>query len=322
PEVLDYINVSANLDHMFRYTKAANPDFGWIYMGFEAGIFRCYPWTMFDPQYDPRARPWYDFTGLATSDVKITNPYVDANGLGLMITVAKQVFTTTGDLIGVIAAALTIDKIQESILNVSILDTGYAFMINNDGLAIAHSDLVEPDQGEDLITQISVLENIPASVLDEITGGGSGYSIFEKEVGGAMESYYLAYSSIGETDFIVVVVVPEDEALQSVSQLEENIQVVNARNTLTLIIVIVVASALSVGLGTILAGQITKPVKALTDAVQRLTKQDAITAIVQSDKDVLIDPALESQDDEIGDLTRAFKNMITSIKNERANLEK
>ncbi len=321
-EVLDYINTSANLDHMFKYTKAANPDFGWIYMGFEVGLYRCYPWSMFDPQYDPRDRLWYNFTGLANDDVLITTPYVDANGLGVVITISKQVFTTTGNLIGVIAADLTIEKIQESILNISILETGYAFMIDNDGLVIAHSDLVEPEPDEKLTTQISELENIPTSVILDIKAGGSGYSIFEKEVNETMESYYLAYSPIGETNYIVVTVVPEVEALQSVAQLEEKIQTVNARNTITLIIVIVIASALSVGLGTILAGQITKPVQALTDAVKRLTKQDAISAIAQSDKDVLIDPALESQDDEIGDLTRAFKNMLTSIKNERQNLEK
>ncbi|MHA1612079.1 MAG: cache domain-containing protein [Promethearchaeota archaeon] len=322
PEILNYINISANLDHIFKYTKAANPDFGWIYMGFDVGLFRCYPWSMFDQDYDPRTRSWYDFDGLSSNDVLITTPYVDANGLGLMITISKQVFTTTDDLIGIIAADLTIDKLQESILDIEFLGTGYAFMIDNDGLAIAHSDLVEPDPDEELTTLISELENIPTSIIDEITAGGSGFSIFEKEVNATMEYYYLAYSPIGDTDYIVVTLVPEDEALLSVSQLEENIRIVNARNTITLIIVIAVAGALSVGLGTILAGQITKPVKALTDAVKRLTKQDAIAAIVQSDSDILIDPALESQDDEIGDLTRAFKNMLTSIKNERQNLEK
>lgn len=319
PEVLDLINVSANLDHIFRYTKTANPDFGWIYMGFEEGLFRCYPWSTYSPAYDPRARPWYDFSGLAPGEVKITNPYVDANGLGLMITIAQQVFTTTGDLIGVIAADLTIDTIQASILDISILDTGYAFMMTRDELVIAHPDLETPGLGEDLNTQISSLESIPSAILTQIVSNSSGYAQFEKDVGSSTEPYYLAYSAIGTSDFIVVTLVPESEALQSVAQLEDEIQSANSRNTITLLVVILIASAISLGLGTIIAGQITKPVQALTDAVQRLTKQDAIATIVNSDQDVLIDPALEKQDDEIGDLTRAFKSMLTSIKKDRAN---
>lgn len=315
--IWNYINVSANLDFMFKYTKEANPDFGWIYMGFEVGLFRSYPWSNFNPSYDPRERGWYEFEGLNADGVYITAPYMDANGLGPMITISKPVYDKYANPIGVIGADLTIDTIQATILNITILKSGYAFMINKDKLTIAHENLPDFDDNEDIVAPIDTIEPIPDSILNQIVSGGSGNSTFVKSVDGEEKPFYLAYSPIGETDFIVVTLVPEEEALASVGILRDQIQAVRQRNTIVLVVVVLIAAAISVGLGTLIAGQITRPVQALTEAVKKLTTQDAISNIVQSDANILVDPALESQDDEIGDLTRAFKRMLVNIKEER-----
>jgi methyl-accepting chemotaxis protein len=92
-----------------------------------------------------------------------------------------------------------------------------------------------------------------------------------------------------------------------VSKAIRNVQV-------TLIIIILIAGAVSVFLGTAIAGQITKPVKILTRSIQKLTSQDSVTSMLRSGEDIIIDEALEAQDDEIGDLTRAFKGMLSAIK--------
>ncbi|MHA1746899.1 MAG: cache domain-containing protein [Promethearchaeota archaeon] len=312
--VQEMVNVSANLDHIFRYTKAANPDLGWIYMGFELGIFRCYPWVEFDTEYDPRARPWYDTVNLQDStDVIITSPYVDANGLGLMITIAQGVFNeTSGALIGIIAVDLTIDTIRDNILDISFLDDkGYAFLIDKNGLAVVHPDVVEPAEGEDVTTNIAEVESFTAAMITEITTQSSGVGIYEKTSAG---DYYFAYSAIAGTDFILVNVVAEEDALASVAVLQEEVSKAIKNVQVTLIVIILLAGAASVFLGTTIAGQITKPVKVLTESIQKLTSQDSVRSILQSGEEIVIDEALEAQDDEIGDLTRAFKGMLSAIK--------
>ncbi len=314
--VQNLVNVSANLDHMLKYTKEANPDLAWIYMGFEkGGIFRCYPWAHFDTNYDPRIRPWYDFTGVPIGDIKITDPYIDANGLGLMITLAKEVYNGA-ELVGVIAVDLTITQIEETILNIQFLETGYAFLINEEGLTIAHQDqdLEDLELGEDLSTNIQDLESFDSSVYTALITNENGFEAFEKTDGDETIMMYMAYSKIENTDYIVATVVPEEEAVASVSELSNNIAKATRKVNATLIVIIIIAGIVSAGIGTIIAGQITKPVGILTRSIQKLTKQDAIRTIMESKEDIHIDVSLENKTDEIGDLTRAFKGMLNAIK--------
>lgn len=315
--VQELINVSANLDHVFKYAKEANPEFGWIYVGLEVGLFRNYPWSMYDTQYDPRLRPWYDFSGETRADgIKITDPYMDANGLGLMITIAKEIFVD-GDKIGTIAVDLTVAQIQETILDINILETGYAFLINSEGLAIAHKDLENPEDGEDLTTNIQDLEDIPNDVLQNLLTDQNGFFSYDTIVGTTETTLYIAFSKIENTEFIVASVVYQEEAIQSVETLSLEIDKVINRVTVELIIIIAIAAVISIGIGTLIAGQITKPVGSLTRAIKKLTKQDAISTIINTEDDILIDSELESQGDEIGDLTRAFKGMLNSIRDEQ-----
>ncbi|MHA1473692.1 MAG: HAMP domain-containing protein [Promethearchaeota archaeon] len=312
--IQEMVNMSANLDHIFQYTKAANPDLGWIYMGFELGIFRCYPWVEFDANYDPRVRPWYDIENLQEpTDVIITSPYVDANGLGLMITIAQGVFNeTTDSLIGIIAVDLTIDTIRDNILDISFLDDkGYAFLIDNNGLAVVHPDVEEPEEGEDVTTNIVDVEPFSGSTIAEITSNNSGVGTFEKT---SDVNYYFAYSAINGTNFILINVVSEEDALASVDILQIEVSKAIRNVQVTLIIIILIAGAVSVFLGTTIAGQITKPVKILTRSIQKLTSQDSVTSMLRSGEEIIIDETLEAQDDEIGDLTRAFKGMLSAIK--------
>jgi len=315
--IQEMVNMSANLDHIFQYTKAANPDLGWIYMGFELGIFRCYPWVEFDANYDPRVRPWYDIENLQEpTDVIITSPYVDANGLGLMITIAQGVFNeTTDSLIGIIAVDLTIDTIRDNILDISFLDDkGYAFLIDNNGLAVVHPDVEEPEEGEDVTTNIVDVEPFSGSTIAEITSNNSGVGTFEKT---SDVNYYFAYSAINGTNFILINVVSEEDALASVDILQIEVSKAIRNVQVTLIIIILIAGAVSVFLGTTIAGQITKPVKILTRSIQKLTSQDSVTSMLRSGEEIIIDETLEAQDDEIGDLTRAFKGMLSAIKEKK-----
>ncbi|MHA1617917.1 MAG: Cache 3/Cache 2 fusion domain-containing protein, partial [Promethearchaeota archaeon] len=234
-------------------------------------------------------------------------------GLGLMITIAQGVFNeTSGGLIGIIAVDLTIDTIRDNILDISFLDDkGYAFLIDKNGLAVVHPDVVEPAEGQDVTTNIADVESFTTAMITEITTQSSGVGIYEKT---SVGDYYFAYSSIAGTDFILVNVVAEEDALASVAVLQVEVSKAIKNVQVTLIVIILLAGAASVFLGTTIAGQITKPVKVLTESIQKLTSQDSVRSILQSGEEIVIDEALEAQDDEIGDLTRAFKGMLSAIK--------
>ncbi|MHA2096306.1 MAG: VWA domain-containing protein [Candidatus Hodarchaeales archaeon] len=54
------INRSAKMDLVFRQLYQAYPEHVWLYMGYEHGFHRSFPWHgPYSRTYDPRTRPWY-----------------------------------------------------------------------------------------------------------------------------------------------------------------------------------------------------------------------------------------------------------------------
>ncbi|PWI47698.1 hypothetical protein CEE45_10555 [Candidatus Heimdallarchaeota archaeon B3_Heim] len=58
--VMAAINRSAKMDMVFRQLYEAYPEHVWLYMGYEYGFHRSFPWHgPYSRTYDPRTRPWY-----------------------------------------------------------------------------------------------------------------------------------------------------------------------------------------------------------------------------------------------------------------------
>ncbi|MHA2105376.1 MAG: VWA domain-containing protein [Candidatus Hodarchaeales archaeon] len=53
------ILLSAKLDPLWRVLYSSFPGQVWLYMGFESGFHRSFPWHSYSCSYDPRIRPWY-----------------------------------------------------------------------------------------------------------------------------------------------------------------------------------------------------------------------------------------------------------------------
>ncbi len=223
-------NISAHLDVMFRQLEENDPDYAWRYMGFEEqGMFRCFPfneWT--NPSYDPRARPWYIAT-VAANDTIFTEPYIDAQGLGLMITVASPVHYKNGSRIGVIAADITIGTLNTAVLDTEILETGYAFLIDTNGDTVSHPNLI----GDAINTPINnaQLEGSGfSSILSTILSNNQGDGSFTK--GG--EIWYANFQTVDTTGYKFVVVVPENEIVGPALSIQDRIKQMVTRQVLIL----------------------------------------------------------------------------------------
>ncbi len=121
------------------------------------------------------------------------------------------------------------------------------------------------------------------------------------------------------TNFIMLNIVPKSEAIESVKILGSEINIKWSQTFGVLFSIIGIAIAVSVAFGLLIANRIITPVKQLTNSVAKLTHEDALVAVVKSKNDIQINSILEAQDDEIGDLTRAFKGMIESIRTDVNN---
>ncbi|WP_027857972.1 methyl-accepting chemotaxis protein [Marinobacterium jannaschii] len=88
--------------------------------------------------YDPRQRPWYR-DARARGDVTFTAPYQDAATGETLVSAAAPLYQA-GSLEGVVFVDVSLKGLAELVNRVSLFESGYAFLIGNDGHFIAHPD--------------------------------------------------------------------------------------------------------------------------------------------------------------------------------------
>lgn len=87
--------------------------------------------------YDPRTRPWYK-RGMSTGKPTYTEPYLDAGTQAMIITAIAPV--KLGTYKGVAGADITLETIDQTLSAVTLADTGYASLINAQGVILYHPD--------------------------------------------------------------------------------------------------------------------------------------------------------------------------------------
>lgn len=89
----------------------------WLYVGFKTGLFVSYPGkTGYPPQYDPRKRPWYKL-GLKGRNCQWGSPYLDINGLGIMLPGALSLYDDKNNFYGVAGMDVTFDFIKKDLMH-------------------------------------------------------------------------------------------------------------------------------------------------------------------------------------------------------------
>lgn len=317
PELNETINNSAQMDYVFKMIHETAPEFRWLYAGFETeGLFRNYPGSLFSGIKDARTRPWYIAAKDAWSmgeepPVVYTEPYYDASEQTLLISIVKGILDEDGYYLGAVAGDLTVSTIQQKILDIQILESGYAALVQgDDALVVAHPDW-EGSPSNETIPYLPEFESLTSNQIAQITSSTSG--VIEYQSGG--EEWYLAHVSIMDGEYTICVMVPVDEAIESVDVLEARIQDSTMMTIIQVGIIVSVTAILAIVVGIVTSNRITKPIQRLTQIASRMAT-DTVREDLASGIDIDIDEELEEQDDEIGDLTRAFKGMLNSLQEE------
>jgi len=237
PSLNDTIQRMAHMDYIFQSIHLNAPEIRWLYIAFETSdLFINYPGSVVggtdqervsDPFYATQ-EDWYSEVRQGNGDIVFTAPYFDPIDGALLITIGKAIYhPSTSVLLGCIFADITIESIKEKIINIQILDTGYAVLIQQSGTVIAHPEWTAVNPNDDLPTLDEVEVNIngqPAITEYQITVITSGDSSGVIEYTRNGKTFYLAFNSVGKGDYICLIIVPEEEALASVSPLQSRIQ--------------------------------------------------------------------------------------------------
>ena len=121
--------------------------------------------------YDPTQRDWYNTLIEHNGEVTIVNPYIDAQTGNVIISVGRNLSNKYDAL----ALDLTLNSVQEIAEKIEINGVGYGYILNYDGMVIAHKDKNEVGRNYDLTDEQKKLFNMVKS-----TGKGN----FDMEIDG------------------------------------------------------------------------------------------------------------------------------------------
>lgn len=251
-----------------------------IYFGTASGVMLDGSGWVAPADYDPRTRPWY---GAATTLGKTAygDPYLDLVTNKVVTSVSTPVMNADGSVKGVLAADIQLSEVTNKINEVKIGDSGYAFIMTNGGIIVAHPDAEQI--GKNTLTDLG----------DDIKKLAE--TVIKNEKGSYQYSYkndmkIATYATVPNTNWKIVVTMPMKELTKELDSLTYFIAI-----AALLFVAIAIVAIL------IITGKITKPIIALNKATHRLAEGD------------LSQRANINTNSEIGDLANSFNIMADNL---------
>ena len=154
------------------------------------------------PDFDLTTRIWYQLA--INSDMIVFTPvFLNATEDRLIITAAKAIYDDQDNLIGVLATDIDTLIISEFVASTQIGDTGFAFLVDNNGILVGYPDM-----------DLETLSLVPASTfsndLDLLSGSGTLLKTSVQGVSGA-----LSYTAFVYDYYLLGVFMPQPEFSQS-----------------------------------------------------------------------------------------------------------
>ncbi len=317
--IMNDIETTAYLDLLIPDVLAGNPSTVAVYLGTPRDVVRYYPnielGAVVPADFAVTGRPWY--TGALQDSrrdrpVWWTEPYLDATGRGLVTTAAMAVRGARGQLVGVIGFDVTLNDMRTSVEATRYLQSGYPFIIDQTGRAIAL-----PTQGyQDLLGRAPAPDEVGpdlsgsptgfAPILERMAAGESG---FETLLVGGRE-LFVAFTPLETTAWSLGSVVEASQVMAPAARLEAQVQ--QATQTLLfgrLLPATLAITAAVLILGLILTTLLVRPIRQVVDAATRLG---------QGELDIQV--PVRSRD-ELGALASAFNTMASQLRGLVTGLE-
>lgn len=143
-----------------RYSEDMDENFTGLYGYFKGEHIDGMGWVP-DEGYVSTERDWYIAAMEAAGETTLVSPYVDAKTGNVMISISKLLL----DNESVISVDVALDEIQNITESINIDGMGYAFVIDDSGLVVAHSDVTL--KGEILSTDDAEMIEVAKNAFEQ-----------------------------------------------------------------------------------------------------------------------------------------------------------
>jgi len=243
------------------------------------------------PDYEYFYMDWYQIPKML-GEAYWSEPYYDEGGGNVLMTTYSVPFHTISDslreFVGVVTIDIELERLTGFVSEVQIFESGYAFMVSRNGVAITH-----PDKSQIMNSSIfSIAEEWDAPILREIGRDlMSGNSDFrEYNVRGRKQWIY--YTNLGSNNWSIGVVYPDEEMFAALKQM----------NLLTIILVVAGLFLLALVIVKIV-NNLTAPLSLFARSTKKIAEGNFDTEL----------PAVKTND-EMLELKNAFDNMQQQLK--------
>ena len=275
-------SVDAELKYMGRIIKDSNGDISDIYYGTTEGLIVDGSGWVPPADYDPRKRPWYP-DGLKSDKIIYGKPYLDMVTGKMAVSAAGKFLNPDGSLRGVFSGDLILETVSNNIAKVKFGETGYAYIIDKDTGTVAAHSTNKDYIGKKMSEVDPNLEPVQKVLMEKDEG------IYDYSMNG--DKKYVAYNSIPELRWNLVVVISEEEVLAELNSFRNKMLIV-------VVISIILLSLIIERIST----SIIKPIKLLVGKVLEISDGDLNVQIDVKGKD------------ELAILSREFNGFVTRLR--------
>lgn len=280
-------------EHIYLYNmleefQKSHPDVLNVYIGTNDKRMFVYPKAELPAGFDPTSTAWYK-SAIKENKIIWTPPYVDTATGKVVVTAAKPVFSTTGELTGVFGIDISLETLSQFISETKLGKNGYFFLTSSDGTILAHKDaslLNKPVPVQEIMDRIK--GNTKESIDYKYNGENKNANIVKNEK--------IGWNIIGTMDY---------------EEIKED-----SRNILY---IIGIAALLIAGLGAavslFLSRSITKPITTLSEDLEKIGDGDfTVRANIKSkDEFGMLASTLNGMVEDLGALMKTIKGMSEEI---------
>ncbi|MDD7013702.1 MAG: methyl-accepting chemotaxis protein [Spirochaetales bacterium] len=231
----------------------------------------------------------------------ITDPIITKSTGRKAVMIAKGAYDKNGSLRGVFVGVHPMEYLQNTISQFTLGDEGYAFIIDSEGVCVAHKDASYVNKN--YVTGDDVAQDIK-NIASQMKNGVSGTDYLYK---GTKSERFVSYNPIDNTGWSIAVVVPN-------SQIEKSSVIL--RNSL-IIGCILIVSVILIVLSLLLSSSL-KPLKVVVDRVEGIATGNAdLTRRIKSNAKYEIGAVCQG----VNMFIEKIHNIISKIKKTKGTLE-
>ncbi len=232
-------------------------------------------------------------TELASGQVYFSEIIVNNDGEDMMRIITPIDYN--GVRRGYISMNMHYFMISDIIAQVTIGETGYLYIINEEGILTSHPTYKYAD-GKDL-SDASNGEELANIVSGHMTAGNSGFDEYSFE--GVTKFVSYAPINFGDKQYSIAATMPKAEAEKEAHELASTLQEKSNVSLIMSIIVAIIAAVVVALVGFLISRSITKPIVKLSEVSKKLA---------EGDFNVELD--IKKSKDEVGEMVQAYSDML------------